>query len=76
MVESILFKNKEHFLSKDVIQFSPLGKEFKYVGIKRGDLQRFISGAYVSSWVYTFRYVDGSGDFYLTEFNGGVSISK
>jgi len=78
MVESILYKDKEHFLDRRE-QFSPSGHSFRYVGLEQ-DLtkpQIWKDGMYKSVWIYTFLYNDISGGFTITtDQSGGKKIDK
>lgn len=50
-------------LSISETQISPKGRPFRISMIKRGKESKWIGSQLKNDWIYTFKYLDGSGYF-------------
>lgn len=70
-MESILYKGNKHYLDGSIIQTTPNGNQFRYVGIAKdltkAPVWRKKDGHNTECyyWIYTFFYIDKPGGFTL-----------
>ena len=75
--ECITFQKRDYWLDQR-IQFTPLGKEIRYSGIRLNEEKPtiWVSGNKKSHWIYTFLYSEGGMIEFECDYNDNICLRK